>query len=79
MCYLFLALEQGRNSDLSLRLHTACFLAAFLTFSCYIFNYLEQVNFEGRSEARCVAWKPSRTPQGQPRDPLTAILNAGPG
>lgn len=29
VCYLYLDLEQGRNPDLSLSLHAACFLAAF--------------------------------------------------
>lgn len=32
-----------------------------------------QVDLEGRSEARYVAWKPPWTRAGQPRDPLTAV------
>lgn len=66
-------LEQGLPST------QVSFLEPLLTFSCHIFNYLMQVDLEGRFEARYVAWKAPGAQKGQPRGPLAAVLNAGPG
>lgn len=48
--WLSFDLEQGRNPDLPST--QVSFLEPLLTFSCHIFNYLMQVDLEGRFEAR---------------------------